>query len=93
MILPKPKLIAIAVAAIGVAVALLIHLPLPILLGPIFACLIAALMRIPMASFNKITAAMRTILGVAVGSLHGHSLRSARGAARPPVLVFWRFGA
>ncbi len=68
MILLKPKLIALAVAAIGVVVALLVHLPLPILLGPIFACLIAALMRVPMASFNKITASMRTVLGVAVGS-------------------------
>lgn len=68
MILLKPKLIAMAVAAIGVAIALLVGLPLPILLGPIFACLIAALLRVPIASFNKVTAAMRTILGVAVGA-------------------------
>jgi membrane AbrB-like protein len=61
-------MIALAVAGVGVAAALSISLPLPILLGPIFACLIAALLRVPMASFKKVTAAMRTILGVAVGA-------------------------
>ncbi len=38
------------------------------MLGPIFACLIAALLRVPMAAFSKVTALMRAVLGVAVGA-------------------------
>lgn len=68
MMMLKPRLIALAVAGIGAAVGLLTGLPLPMLLGPIFACLIAALIRVPIGSFPKVTASMRTILGVAVGA-------------------------
>lgn len=56
------------VAAIGVAVFHLLALPLPWLLGPLFGCLIAALLGVPMAGIKPVNAAMRTILGVAVGA-------------------------
>lgn len=59
---------AFAVAAVGVAVFKLLNLPLPWLLGPITACLIAALAGVPMQGVKKLNASMRTILGVAVGA-------------------------
>ncbi len=59
---------AFVVAALGVVVFKLLDLPLPWLLGPIFACLIAALAGVPMAGFKPLNDAMRTVLGVAVGA-------------------------
>ncbi|MEM1275486.1 MAG: AbrB family transcriptional regulator [Pseudomonadota bacterium] len=57
-----------AVSAAGVAVFELLSLPLPFLLGPLAACLVAALAQIPMREAGQISAAMRTVLGVAVGA-------------------------
>ncbi|SFI31871.1 AbrB family transcriptional regulator [Jannaschia pohangensis] len=57
-----------AVAAVGVAVFHLLRLPLPWLLGPIFACLIAALCGLPLRGNKLVNDAMRSILGVAVGA-------------------------
>jgi membrane AbrB-like protein len=59
---------AFAVAAVGVAVFKALDLPLPWLLGPIFACLIAALAGVPMGGVKPLNNAMRTVLGVAVGA-------------------------
>ena len=61
-------LITHGIAAIGVAAFLMLGLPLPWLLGPIFACLIAALMGVPMRGIPVLNNLMRTILGVAVGA-------------------------
>ena len=58
-------------AGIGVIGALLfwvLGLPLPFLLGPLFACLAAALGGVRMGGMGQIGVAMRTILGVAVGA-------------------------
>ena len=57
-----------AIAALGVVIFHLLHLPLPWLLGPIVACLIAALLGVPMRGMPVINNLMRTILGVAVGA-------------------------
>ena len=60
-----------ATLALGLAGALLFlaaGLPLPFLLGPLFACLAAALMGAPLRGPGLIGQAFRTILGVAVGS-------------------------
>lgn len=57
-----------AIAAIGVAIFKALALPLPWLLGPIAACLIAALAGVPMRGVKPLNEAMRTILGVAVGA-------------------------
>lgn len=57
-----------ALAGIGVAAFLYFNLPLPWLLGPITACLIAALVGIDLKGIKIVNEAMRTILGVAVGS-------------------------
>lgn len=56
------------IAAVGVAVFHLFALPLPWLLGPIFACLIAALLGAPLRGVKIVNDAMRSILGVAVGA-------------------------
>ncbi len=63
-----PVLNAFVIAALGVAAFHGMALPLPWLLGPISACLVAALVGIPMAGVTPVNQAMRTILGVAVGA-------------------------
>lgn len=57
--------------ALGLAGALGFHLigfPLPLLLGPMFACLIAALFKAPLRGVPVVSEAMRTVLGIAVGA-------------------------
>ncbi|KIT17023.1 AbrB family transcriptional regulator [Jannaschia aquimarina] len=60
--------ITFAICAAGVGVFQLLGLPLPFLLGPLFACLAAALAGIRLDSWKILTDGMRTILGVAVGA-------------------------
>ena len=59
---------AFGVAGLGVAAFHILHIPLPWLLGPISACLLAALLRLPLGGLPKLNQGMRTILGVAVGA-------------------------
>lgn len=59
---------AFLVALIGVAVFHILELPLPWLLGPIFACLAAALIGVPLGGIKLVNDSMRTVLGVAVGA-------------------------
>ena len=54
--------------AAGAAAFAALSLPLPFLLGPLFACLAAALAGLRLASWRPLTDTMRTILGVAVGA-------------------------
>lgn len=56
------------VALLGVAVFFGLDLPLPWLFGPMFACLIAAFLGMPLEAIKPLNATMRTILGVAVGA-------------------------
>lgn len=56
------------VAGLGVLAFHLLNLPLPWLLGPITACLVAALLGVPMKGIAVLNNAMRSILGVAVGA-------------------------
>lgn len=64
----KTVLATHVIAALGVIAFHVLMLPLPWLLGPIVACLVAALMKIPMRGLPLINNAMRSILGVAVGA-------------------------
>ncbi|WP_134681682.1 AbrB family transcriptional regulator [Paracoccus ravus] len=68
MTLAGRRLLTLALAGAGGALFLLLHLPLPLLLGPMLACLIAALAGLPLADTGRIGTLMRTIIGVAVGS-------------------------
>lgn len=62
------RLLTFTLAALGGAVFLFLHLPLPLLLGPMLACLVAALLGAPLAGAGEFGTMMRTILGVAVGA-------------------------
>ncbi|MEC3860693.1 AbrB family transcriptional regulator [Mesobacterium sp. TK19101] len=62
------RIIALAVAAVGAAVFVYAGLPLPLLLGPMLACLAAALAGVKMKGMGTLGIFMRTFLGVAVGS-------------------------
>lgn len=63
-----PVVAAFAISLAGVAAFMLLDLPLPWLLGPIAACLLAALSGVPLRGIKPLNDAMRTILGVAVGA-------------------------
>ncbi|WP_439124579.1 AbrB family transcriptional regulator [Marivita sp.] len=64
----RPVAQAFIVAGLGVAAFHWFHMPLPWLLGPIFACLAAALAGVAMGGIKPLNDTMRTILGVAVGA-------------------------
>ncbi len=64
----SPRLVAFAAAVAGAAVFWAVGLPLPFLLGPMFACLIAALAGAQLRGAPAISDAMRSVLGVAVGA-------------------------
>lgn len=57
-----------AIALLGVGAFQMANLPLPWLLGPIIACLLAALAGVPMRGIPMLNNLMRSILGVAVGA-------------------------
>ena len=78
---------AFLVAAFGVLVFKFAHLPLPWLLGPIFACLIAALAGVPMAGVKPVNEAMRTVLGVAVGATMTPAVIATFPAMWPTLLL------
>ena len=58
----------VAIALVGVGAFHIASIPLPWLLGPITACLFAALFGLPLKGLKLLNDAMRTILGVAVGA-------------------------
>lgn len=59
---------AFVTGLVGVGVFQVLALPLPWLLGPICACLVAALAGIPLRGIRIVNESMRTVLGVAVGA-------------------------
>lgn len=89
---PSPRLVAFGAAVAGVAAFRALALPLPFLLGPMFACLIAALAGAKMQGAPMVSDAMRTVLGVAVGAsvtpeLIGRLGGMAASVALVPVFV------
>ena len=64
----KHRALTLALAFCGVGVFLLLGLPLPFLFGPMTACLLAALIGLPLKGMVVISVAGRTVLGVAVGA-------------------------
>ncbi len=75
------------IAALGVAAFHFAHLPLPFLLGPIFACLIAALCGVNLKGNASVNNAMRAILGVAVGATLTWSVVLAMPGLWPTLLM------
>lgn len=68
--------------ALGLAGALLfvtLELPLPWMLGALSACLLAAVVRLPVARPDTLTTPMRIILGLAVGSAFTPALMARVG--------------
>ncbi|MEP2981473.1 MAG: AbrB family transcriptional regulator [Lentilitoribacter sp.] len=59
---------AVIISLLGAVSFIYLNVPLPYLLGPIFFCLIAAIVRVPMSGIKPVSDAMRTILGVAIGA-------------------------
>ncbi|MDD7969661.1 AbrB family transcriptional regulator [Roseinatronobacter alkalisoli] len=64
----RTRLQTFAIALSGVGVFHLLGLPLPFLFGPMFACLLAALLGVQMQGAGQVSVGARTILGVAVGA-------------------------
>lgn len=58
----------VLLAVVGTAVFHFLGLPLPFLFGPMFACLVAAVLGAPLRGMSPISNGARTILGVAVGA-------------------------
>lgn len=67
-VLTRPRLAAFGIAICGAALFWALHFPLPLLLGPMAACLVAALVGVRMQDAGLLGTFMRTFLGVAVGS-------------------------
>ena len=83
----SPRLNAFVVAGLGVGAFSLAHLPLPWLLGPIFACLFAALAGVPMRGIKPVNDTMRTVLGVAVGASITPALLSSMLGMWPTLIL------
>lgn len=83
----SPRLSAFLIAGAGVAGFKLLDLPLPWLLGPIFACLGAALAGVPMRDTKWVSDTMRTILGVAVGATFTTTLLISMTGMWPTLLM------
>lgn len=64
----RSRLISILAAVLGAAVFLILSLPLPLLLGPMFGCLVVALGGANLQDMGVLGTFMRTFLGVAIGS-------------------------
>lgn len=62
------RLATLALAAAGAGLFWWLGLPLPLLLGPMFACLVAALAGMPLRGVPPVSEAMRVVIGVAVGA-------------------------
>ena len=67
-LLTPHRLLTLALSGAGAGLFWLLSLPLPLLLGPMFACLVAALAGVPMQGVPRVSEGMRPILGVAVGA-------------------------
>ncbi len=64
----KAHIETLLIGVVGTLVFYLLQLPLPFLFGPMLFCLLAAMLKRPLADFGQISVGARTILGVAVGA-------------------------
>lgn len=82
-----PYVTTFVAASLGVAAFHVLNLPLPWLLGPIFACLVAAIIGVPMRGIKPVNETMRTILGVAVGATFTPVLLASMVGMWPTLLL------
>lgn len=75
------------IALAGVAGFVALGLPLPGLLGPITACMIAALAGVPMRGIKVLNESMRSVLGVAVGATFTPAILIAMAGMWPTLLL------
>lgn len=64
----RRQLLTLLTAAAGVLAFAVLRLPLPFLFGPMIACLVASLVRVPLKGVGVLSVAARTVLGVAIGA-------------------------
>ncbi|MEL6481914.1 MAG: AbrB family transcriptional regulator [Pseudomonadota bacterium] len=83
----KRMALTAAIALAGVGLFHVISMPLPWLLGPIFACLAAAIAGVQMHGDKRVSDAMRTILGVAVGATLTPTVLASFPAMWPTLLM------
>ena len=76
-----------AIALLGVGAFKVTGLPLPWLLGPISACLVAALLGVRMRAVGLVNTTMRTILGVAVGASFTPAVMASMALMWPTLLL------
>ena len=62
-------LVTFVIGLLGVFIFMILELPLPWLLGTLFSCLIAAFFNVKLEVIKPLNEGMRTIIGVAVGSM------------------------
>jgi hypothetical protein len=67
-LLNRARLNALVTSAVGVWVFYALDLPLPFMLGPMFGCLVVALVGVKLQGLGWLATAMRIVLGVAVGT-------------------------
>lgn len=60
--------VTLSISVFGAFCFFALNLPLPMLLGPLFGCLLAALMGVRLQSMPRVAPVMRTILGLAIGT-------------------------
>ena len=64
----RHRFLTLGISLVGVAIFWGAGMPLPFLFGPMFACLVASLLGMPLEKFGVISKGARTILGVAIGT-------------------------
>ncbi len=67
-VITKPRLNTLFAASIGAVLVLALGLPLPLLLGPMFGCLVAGVAGARLQGMEVVSTFMRTFLGVAIGA-------------------------
>lgn len=67
-LITRARAATVLAAAIGAAVFLVFGGPMPLLLGPMFGCLVFALAGVQLQSLGAISTFFRTFLGVTIGS-------------------------
>lgn len=80
-------LLALAIGLIGTGAFMYMQLPLPWMLGSMFACLVASLLRLPVAMPKLVSPPMLMIVGVMLGSGFTYDVLLGMGAWIPSLLA------